>query len=55
VGKRTPEGQRIGYADAIIQNGLGNAAGKIDALKSGGVCVVDGSRDIPILLKEVVL
>lgn len=53
VGRHAPEGERMGHAGAIIQHGLGNAAGKIDALKRAGVHVVDGPRDIPIILKEV--
>jgi len=53
VGRHAPEGERMGHAGAIIQHGRGNAAGKIDALKSAGVHVVDGPRDIPIVLKEV--
>ena len=53
VGRHAPEGERMGHAGAIIQHSGGNAAGKIDALKSVGVHVVEGPRDIPIILKEV--
>lgn len=54
VGRHAPEGERMGHAGAIIQNGRGNAARKIDALNSAGVHVVNGPRDIPIVLKEVI-
>ena len=54
VGKHAPEGERMGHAGAIIQHGQGLATGKMNALKMAGVHVVNGSRDIPIVLKEVV-
>ena len=53
VGRHAPEGERMGHAGAIIQHGRGLAAGKIEALKNAGVHVVDGPRDVPIALKEV--
>lgn len=53
VGRHAPEGERMGHAGAIIQHGRGLAAGKIEALKNAGVHVVDGPRDVPIMLKEV--
>lgn len=53
VGRHAPEGEKMGHAGAIIQHGRGLAAGKIEALKNAGVHVVDGPRDVPIMLKEV--
>lgn len=53
VGRHAPVGEKMGHAGAIIKHGRGLAAGKIEALKSAGVHVVDGPRDIPIVLKEV--
>ena len=53
VGRHAPEGEKMGHAGAIIQHGRGLAAGKIEALRSAGVHVVDGPRDVPIMLKEV--
>ena len=53
VGRHAPEGERMGHAGAIIQHGRGLAADKIEALKNAGVHVVDGPRDVPIALKEV--
>ena len=53
VGRHAPEGERMGHAGAIIQHGRGFTAGKIEALRNAGVHVVDGPRDVPIMLKEV--
>ena len=53
VGRHAPEGEKMGHAGAIIQHDRGLAAGKIEALKNAGVHVVDGPRDVPIMLKEV--
>ena len=54
VGRHAPVGEKMGHAGAIIQHGRGLAAGKIESLKSAGVHVVDGPRDIPIVLKELI-
>ena len=53
VGRHAPEGERMGHAGAIIQHGRGLTANKIEALENAGVHVVDGPRDVPIMLKEV--
>jgi len=53
VGRYAPEGERMGHAGAIIENGRGTAKEKIKALESAGVHVVRGPRDIPPYIKEV--
>ena len=55
VGRHAPEGERMGHAGAIIHHGRGLADGKIKALKNAGVHVVRGPREIPHLIKEMVL
>ena len=53
VGRHAPEGERMGHAGAIIHHGRGLAERKIKALKSAGVHVVKGPREIPTLIKDV--
>jgi len=55
VGRHAPEGERMGHAGAIIHHGKGKAEGKIKALKNAGVHVVKGSREIPPMIKEVLV
>jgi succinyl-CoA synthetase alpha subunit len=51
AGKTAKPGKTMGHAGAIIQGGKGTANGKIEALRSVGVQVVDRISDIPKLLK----
>jgi succinyl-CoA synthetase alpha subunit len=51
VGRYAPRGERMGHAGAIVQHGKGLAEDKISALRSAGVQVVKGPRDIPLVLK----
>ena len=53
VGRHAPEGERMGHAGAIIQHGRGLADGKIRALRSAGVHVVKGPREIPTVMKSL--
>jgi len=52
VGRHAPEGEKMGHAGAIIHHGRGLAEGKIKALKSAGVHIVKGPREIPLIVKD---
>jgi succinyl-CoA synthetase alpha subunit len=51
AGRAAPPGRRMGHAGAIVEGGLGTAAGKIAALKEAGIRVADLPTQIPDLLK----
>ena len=51
AGRAAPEGKRMGHAGAIIEGGLGTAAGKVKALQAAGIRVADLPTQIPELLK----
>jgi succinyl-CoA synthetase alpha subunit len=52
AGKTAPRGKRMGHAGAIISGNTGDAEGKIAALRSAGVAVVDRPDLIPDALKK---
>jgi len=54
VGRHAPEGQRMGHAGAIIRHGAGLAGDKIGVLREAGVHVVNGPREIPVVLRELI-
>jgi succinyl-CoA synthetase alpha subunit len=54
VGRRAPEGEKMGHAGAIIQHGRGMADGKIKALESSGAHIVKRPKDSPLIIKEVI-
>ena len=47
VGRHAPKGERMGHAGAIIQRGKGLAEDKLNVLRTAGVHVVKGPREIP--------
>jgi succinyl-CoA synthetase alpha subunit len=52
AGKTAPQDKRMGHAGAIISGGAGGAGGKIEALQSAGVVVVDRPDMVPEALKR---
>jgi succinyl-CoA synthetase alpha subunit len=51
AGKSAPAGKRMGHAGAIIERGRGTFAGKVEALRRGGVAVADLPSEVPALAK----
>jgi succinyl-CoA synthetase alpha subunit len=52
AGRAAPEGKRMGHAGAIIEGGMGTAAGKVKAMQAAGIRVADLPTQIPELLKD---
>lgn len=50
AGRSAPEGKRMGHAGAIIEGGMGTAAGKVKAMQEAGIRVADLPTQIPELL-----
>ncbi len=51
AGRAAPEGKRMGHAGAIIEGGMGTAAGKVKAMQAAGIQVADLPTQIPDLLR----
>lgn len=54
AGRQAPPGKRMGHAGAIISGGSGTAQGKIDALRSAGVTVIDNLTQVGAVVKEMI-
>ncbi len=51
AGRAAPPGKRMGHAGAIIEGGMGTAAGKVAAMQAAGIRVADLPTQIPELLR----
>ncbi|HEV8131058.1 MAG TPA: succinate--CoA ligase subunit alpha [Acidobacteriota bacterium] len=54
AGQTAPPGRRMGHAGAIIAGSQGTAAGKIAAMRSAAIKVVDSPAEIGAAVKEVI-
>jgi succinyl-CoA synthetase alpha subunit len=52
AGRSAPEGKRMGHAGAIIEGGMGTAAGKVKAMQAAGIRVADLPTQLPELLSN---
>ena len=53
VGRTAPAGKRMGHAGAIISQGGGSAARKIEVLKKAGAKIADDFWHLVELVKEL--
>ncbi len=53
AGRAAPSNKRMGHAGAIIESGMGDAEGKINALKNAGVQIAQYPDEIPELIQNI--
>ncbi|MBI5250262.1 MAG: succinate--CoA ligase subunit alpha [Desulfomonile tiedjei] len=53
AGRQAPPGKRMGHAGAIISGGSGTAQGKIQALESAGVTVIENLTQVGLVVKRL--
>ncbi|RPI22822.1 MAG: succinate--CoA ligase subunit alpha [Acidobacteria bacterium] len=53
AGQTAPPGRRMGHAGAIISQGKGTAAEKMEKMKQAGIRVVQSPADIGVAIREV--
>ncbi len=51
AGRTAPPGKRMGHAGAIVTGGIGTAEGKVAALKSAGIEVVNSPTELGVAMK----
>ena len=54
TGLTAPAGKRMGHAGAIVTGGKGTAEGKVAALKTTGVEVVNSPSNMGMAMKELI-
>jgi succinyl-CoA synthetase alpha subunit len=54
AGRQAPPGKRMGHAGAIISGGSGTAQGKIQALETAGVTVIENLTQVGAVVKKLV-
>jgi succinyl-CoA synthetase alpha subunit len=54
AGRSAPPGKRMGHAGAIISEGKGTAAEKIEILKKSGVIICESPAEIGLTMKKVI-
>jgi succinyl-CoA synthetase alpha subunit len=54
-GRTAPPGKRMGHAGAIISGRTGTSQAKVDALTSAGVPIANTTREIPELVRNVLI
>jgi succinyl-CoA synthetase alpha subunit len=53
AGQNAPPGRRMGHAGAVISGGRGSAKGKMEALRSAGVAVVENPAEMGLTMQRV--
>lgn len=54
AGRQAPPGKRMGHAGAIISGGSGTAQGKIQALETAGVTVIENLTQVGAVVKKLI-
>ena len=53
AGQNAPPGRRMGHAGAVVSGGRGSARGKMEALRSAGVAVVENPAEMGLTMQRI--
>jgi succinyl-CoA synthetase alpha subunit len=53
AGQNAPPGRRMGHAGAVVSGGKGSARGKMEALRSAGVAVVENPAEMGLTMQRI--
>jgi succinyl-CoA synthetase alpha subunit len=53
AGQNAPPGRRMGHAGAVVSGGRGSAKGKMEALRSGGVVVIENPAEMGLTMQRL--